>query len=90
MLMQAELSVAGEYIGLVRLNSEGVTTFDMFDPVQQEQVERAFRQTAPIEYAAGYEGDWDKFTHSGDRVWFEKFLRSLSSEGYEYKLTTVE
>ena len=89
MLLQAELSVADEYVGVVRLSS-GLTTFDMFDSVQQEQVERIFRETAPIEYAAGYEGDRDKLTHSGDRVWFEKVLRSLSSAGYLYKLTTVE
>ena len=92
-VMQAELSRAGEYLGVVILAEDGVT-IDLEDPVQQEHVESVFRAAGPITRAAGYgepgEVHWEEFSHFGDRTWFEKVLGTLASEGYDFHLTKTD
>jgi hypothetical protein len=91
--MQAELARAGDYVGVVILTEDGVKV-DLEDPAQQEQVERAFRDAGPVEYAPGHgergEVHWEEFSHFGDRVWFEKVLRSLGSAGYSFHTTKTD
>jgi hypothetical protein len=90
--MEAELSWAGEYVGVVILNEDGVTV-SLEDPAQQEQVEREFRDAGPIEYAAGYrEGEvhWLEFSRFGGRRWFEKVLRRLDTLGYTSEVTKTD
>ncbi|MGZ5294081.1 MAG: hypothetical protein ACXWZU_03355 [Actinomycetota bacterium] len=91
--MQAELARAGDYVGVVTLTEDGVKV-DLEDPALQEQVVRAFRDAGPVEYAAGHgeRGDvrWEEFSHFGDRVWFEKVLRSLDSAGYSFHTTKTD
>jgi len=91
--MQAELSRAGEYVGVVMLVEDGVLV-ELEDPAHREEVERAFRDAGPIEYVAGYgepgEVHWEEFSHWGDRVWFEKVLRGLVSEGYAFHVTKTD
>jgi hypothetical protein len=85
--MQAELSRADEYAGVVILlpDDAGVNV-DMFDPVEQEQIEHAFREAGPSSTVAGY-GGWEELSRYGDPVWFENVLRSLEALGYTYKVT---
>ena len=90
--MEAELSWAGEYVGVVILNEDGVTV-SLEDPAQQEQVEREFRDAGPIEYAAGYgEGEvhWLEFSRFGGRRWFEKVLRRLDTLGYTSEVAKTD
>jgi hypothetical protein len=86
--MQAELSRAGKYVGVVILTKNGVTV-DIEDPSQGELVERVFRDAGPVEYGSGYgepgEIQWQEFSRFGDRQWFEKVLRSLGSRGYTFE-----
>ena len=91
--MQAELSRAGEFVGIVILTEDGKVTIDLENPAQQEEVEREFRDAGPLEYAAGYvEADypWQESSHFGNRQWFEKVLRSLGSRGYTFHLTKTD
>lgn len=85
--MQAELSREGEYVGVViLLPDEAGVTVDMFDPVQQEQVERVFREAGPSTTVAGF-GAWEELTRYGDPVWFERVLsREIKAAGYEYTI----
>ncbi len=90
--VEAELSWAGEYVGVVILNEDGVTV-SLEDPAHQEQVEREFRQAGPVEYAAGSgEGElhWLEFSKFGGRRWFEKVLRRLDTLGYTSEETKTD
>ena len=91
--MQAELSRAGEYVGVVALTEDGVT-IELEDTAQREQVERAFREAGPYESVAGYEepGEvhWQEFSQFGGRRWFEKVLRGLVPEGYTFETTKTD
>jgi hypothetical protein len=90
--MQAELSWAGEYVGVVILKEDGVTV-TLEDPAQQEQVEREFREAGPVGYAAGTgagELRWPEFSTFGGRRWFEKVLRRLDTLGYTSEETKTD
>jgi hypothetical protein len=88
--LRAELSREGEYLGVVILSSDERITVDMFDPTQQEQVERVFREVGPKKSFGGYGGNMEEHTRYGDAVWFEWVLsNSLKSEGYEYTITKI-
>jgi hypothetical protein len=90
--MEAELSWAGEYVGVVILNEDGVTV-SLVDPAHQEQVEREFREAGPVEHAPGNrEGEvrWLDFSNFGGRRWFEKVLRRLDTLGYTWEETKTD
>jgi hypothetical protein len=90
--MEAELSWAGEYVGVVILNEDGVTV-SLVDPAHQEQVEREFREAGPIEHAPEHgEGEvrWLDFSSFGGRRWFEKVLRRLDTLGYTSEETKTD
>ncbi len=90
--MQAELSRAGEYVGVVILTEDGVTV-EFEDTVQRDEVERAFRKAGPYEPVAGSsqgEVHWQEFSQFGGRRWFEKVLRGLVPEGYTFETTKTD
>ena len=90
--MQAELSRAGEYVGVVTLTEDGVRVA-LEDTVRRDEVERAFRKAGPHESLAGYgqgEVHWQEFSQFGGRRWFEKVLRGLGSEGYTFETTKTD
>ena len=53
-----------------------------------------FQDAGPIEHAVGRgepgETEWTEYKHDHDRLWFERILSRLSSEGYTYTLTEWE
>lgn len=90
--MEAELSRAGEYVGVVVLSEDGVS-IDLEDPAHREQVEQVFREAGPHELLAGYaEGElhWRDFSLFGDHRWFERVLRSLGPLGYTFETTKTD
>ena len=90
--MQAELSRAGEYVGVVILTEDGVTV-EFEDTVQRDEVERAFRKAGPYEPVTGSshgEVHWQEFSQFGGRRWFEKVLRGLAPEGYTFETTKTD
>jgi hypothetical protein len=91
--MQAELSRAGEYVGVVILTEDGVTV-DLEDPAQQDHVERVFREAGPVEQLVGRgepgEIHWQDSSLFADRMWFEEVLGTLASEGYDFHLTKTD
>jgi hypothetical protein len=92
-VVQAELSRAGEYVGVVTLTEDGVMV-ELEDPVQQDHVELVFREAGPVEQFVGRgepgEIQWRDSSHFADRMWFEKVLESLASEGYDFHLTKTD
>jgi hypothetical protein len=80
--MQAELSRAGEFVGVVTLTEDGVTV-DLESPDQQEYVEKLFRKARPITPLV-------ESSQDHDRRWFEKVLGDLASEGYDFHLTKTD
>jgi hypothetical protein len=89
--MQAELSRAGEYVGVALLTEDGVTV-DLEDPAQKEEVERVFRDASAIDESAAGETEEPllEFSHLGDRRWFEEVLRSLGPKGYTFEMTKTD
>lgn len=91
--MQAEISRAGEYVGVVILTEDGVK-IDLEAPDQQEHVETVFRGAGPLtntpEYGTSGEMRWEGFSDFGDRSWFEKVLGGLASAGYDFQLTKTD
>jgi hypothetical protein len=91
--MQAELTRAGVYVGVVILNEDGTVTAGLEDPAEKEHVEWVFREAGPLEYSAGYveaEDPWQESSQFGNRQWFEKVLSGLGSQGYTFHLTKTD
>ena len=92
-VMEAELSWAGEYVGVVILNEDGVTVSLKVTPLTRKRSSGSSREAGPIEYAAGYgEGElhWLDFSKFGGRRWFEKTLRRLDTLGYTSEVTKTD